>query len=70
MFGKLEETENLDPKNTSKALYWRVMVKGPNGIETLLFTESELEKVRHRVMRNPEDTVMVPTLWDKFRSWI
>tara|TARA_A100001035_G_C27586048_1_gene409805 strand:+ start:193 stop:420 length:228 start_codon:yes stop_codon:yes gene_type:complete len=66
-FGKLERKENLDPKNGANAVYYTVMVKG-EGLETLVITEKELERIRKRALRNPEDTIMVPSWWDKFSS--
>ena len=65
MYGKLQKVENLDPKNGSNKTYWRVMVEGPLGLETLGVTEKELDRIRARAERNPEDTKMVPTWWDK-----
>lgn len=63
-YGKLQRKENLDPKSNSNAVYYTVMVKG-EGLETLVITEKELERIRHRALRNPEDTVMIPSWWDK-----
>ena len=70
-FGKLQQTGNLDKKSFLAATgYWAVLVTGPDGVETLLLTEKELERVRERVRKNPEDTQMVPTAWDKFCAWL
>lgn len=66
-FGKLKRTENLDPKNNSNAVYYTVMVKA-EGLETLVMTEKELERLRKRALKNPEDTTMVPSWWDKLVS--
>ncbi len=66
-FGHLVKRENLDPKSGSNASYFTVMVKS-DGIETLIITEKELERIRHRATRNPEDTKMVPTWWDKLTA--
>ncbi len=63
-YGKLERVANLDPKNGSNSAYFRVMVKG-EGLETLLITEKEMGRIRQRSLRNPEDTQMIPTWWDK-----
>ena len=63
-YGKLERKENLDPKQGSNTVYYTVMVKG-EGLETLVMTEAELSRIRKRSLRNPEDTVMVPSWWDK-----
>jgi hypothetical protein len=64
-YGKLEKVENLDRKGTANTVYWRVMVKGGYGIETLVLTDTELVRVRARAASNPEDTQMVPTWWDR-----
>jgi len=66
-YGKLTRVENLDPKNQSSSTYYRVMVKG-EGLETLLITENEMERIRQRACRNPEDTQMIPTWWDKMSA--
>lgn len=67
-FGKLQQVENLDPKTNSNKRYTRVLVMGPDGLETLMLTEHEIERVRQRVKRNPEDTKMVPSWWDKLAA--
>jgi hypothetical protein len=64
-------SENLDPKGGSASHYFTVMVKGESGIETLVITEGEMERIRRRAAKNPEDTTMVPSLWDKALSaWV
>mgnify|MGYP004145268763 CR=1 FL=1 len=63
-FGQLQKRENLDPKNGSNSVYYTVMVEG-SGLETLVITEKELDRIRKRALRNPEDTIMVPSWWDK-----
>ena len=69
MFGFIHWVQNLDKKTSSASLYWRVLVKGENGLETLLLTESELKRCRERAAKNPED-VIIPTLWDRVRAFI
>jgi hypothetical protein len=70
-FGKIEEVMNIDPKShLADKTYFRVMVKGDEGLETLLMTDHELGRVRERVKKNPEDTVMVPSWWDKISAAI
>jgi hypothetical protein len=64
-YGKLEKRENLDPKQGSNKVYYTVMVKG-EGLETLVMTEKEMVRIRKRAKRNPEDTKMIPSWWDKF----
>ena len=64
-FGKLKRQENLDPKINSSTVYYSVMVMS-HEIETLLITEKEIDRIRKRVARNPEDTKMIPSWWDKF----
>ena len=64
-FGELNKVENLDRKRGANASYWRVMVKGEYGLETLVLTDVELVRARSRAAKNPEDTQMVPTWWDR-----
>ena len=64
-YGKLEKRENLDPKQGSNKVYYTVMVKGER-LETLVMTEKEMVRIRKRAKRNPEDTKMIPSWWDKF----
>lgn len=66
-YGKLEKKENLDAKSGANKVYFTVMVKG-EALETLVITEKEMERIRQRALRNPEDTVMVPSWWDKLVS--
>ena len=68
-FGKLEKRENLDPKQGSNKVYYTVMVKGER-LETLVMTEKEMVRIRKRAKRNPEDTKMIPSWWDKFSASI
>ena len=68
-YGKLEKRENLDPKSGSNKVYYTVMVQG-EGLETLVITEKELARIRKRALRNPEDTTMVPSPWDKLSASI
>lgn len=63
-FGKLKKQENLDPKQGSNTVYYSVMVMS-HEIETLLLTEKEIDRIRKRAARNPEDTKMIPSWWDK-----
>jgi hypothetical protein len=72
-YGKLEKRENLDPKQGSNKVYYTVMVKGVGwhqGLETLVMTEKEMVRIRKRAKRNPEDTKMIPSWWDKFSASI
>jgi hypothetical protein len=65
-FGRLKEVENVDPKShLADKTYFRVLVKNDTEFETLLLTDKELQRVRDRVKKNPEDTQMVPTWWDR-----
>jgi len=64
-FGRLIQVDNLDEKFGSADHYYQVMVKS-GVVETLLLTEHELDKIRDRVAKNPEDTEMVPSGWDNF----
>jgi hypothetical protein len=69
-FGKLTRVPNADQKFGSSDHYYQVMVKSDEQLETLLLTEHEMDKIRERVTKNPEDTVMIPTWWDKLSSFI
>ncbi len=69
-YGKLEQIDNLDKKFGAADLYFRVLVSGPMGLETLLMTDVELDIIQHRASRNPEDTEMVPSAWTKFVAWL
>jgi len=63
--GKLHKVENMDKKSGASKTYWRVLLTSDvNGAETLLLTEKELERCRHRVAMNPEDEVQ-PSFWNK-----
>ncbi len=65
-FGHLRSVSNMDRRSPlANTCYQRVMVVGPNGIETLLITPGELERIRERVAKNPEDTQMIPSWWDR-----
>ena len=64
-FGRLREVENVDPKShLADKTYFRVLVNNGTELETLLLTDKELERIRARVQKNPEDTKMVPSWWD------
>ena len=63
--GRLHKVSNLDKKTGANREYWRVLLVSESGSpETLLMTEKELDRCRHRVTMNPEDEVQ-PTLWNK-----
>ena len=63
--GKLHKITNLDKKSGAAKTYWRVLLTSDiSGSETLLLTDKELERCRHRVVMNPEDEVL-PSLWNK-----
>tara|TARA_Y100000310_G_scaffold40157_1_gene37664 strand:+ start:4527 stop:4748 length:222 start_codon:yes stop_codon:yes gene_type:complete len=70
IFGKLERVENLDRKPGAAQDYYRVMVKAQTGLETLLMTDVELSIMQDRASKNPEDTAMVPSSWNRFLSWL
>ena len=63
--GHLTQVDNLDQKFGAADQYYRVLVQSDT-LETLLITEHELDQIRERVAKNPEDTEMVPSGWDKF----
>jgi len=66
-FGKLHVTFNNDPKFGSSIKYHRVLVKAGGQFETLLLTDSELERIRGRSDSNPEE-LLEPTWVDKLRA--
>jgi hypothetical protein len=65
-FGRLSEVKNVDRKShLADKTYFQVLVNSDQGLETLLLTDKELQRVRDRVTKNPEDTQMVPGWWDR-----
>tara|TARA_Y100000310_G_scaffold148872_1_gene148153 strand:+ start:251 stop:508 length:258 start_codon:yes stop_codon:yes gene_type:complete len=68
IYGRLHKTINSDPKASAKQTYNRVLVKSEKGqFETLLLTDGELDRIRARSAKNPEED-LVPTWTDKLRA--
>ena len=71
IYGKLDVRPNLDKKFGSADVYWSVAIQSKEGvIETLLLTDTEMDKIRARSAKNPEDTLMVPTWRHRFVAFI
>ena len=70
MLGRLSKSRNLDKKTTASSSYYRVLVVKPKGeFETLLLTANDLERIRERVKKNPEDEIY-PTWLDRAISFL
>lgn len=70
MLGRMWCIRNLDQKNGASSTYTQILVVDVTGkFETLLLTDSELEKIRHRVKKNPEDEIY-PTWFDRMTSFL
>lgn len=67
--GKLRIVENKEKSARSSSYYHHVLVLGSDGLETLIMTDRELESIRQRTRKNPED-VDTPGILDKFFSWL
>ena len=68
MYGFLHRHVNKSSDNTEAGHYYRVLVKNARGqFETLLLTDSDLERCQTRAQNQKEDQ-LVPTWWDKVRS--
>ena len=69
MLGRLTKSRNLDKKTTASSSYYRVLIVKPKGkFETLLLTAKDLERIRERVKKNPEDEIY-PTWLDRAISF-
>lgn len=56
--GTLIRQPNLDKKATANLYYMKVLVKMPSGkLETLIFTEKEVQVAQERTEKNPEDEI-------------
>lgn len=60
MIGRLHPHTLANSPPESSIVYWRVQVTCDGVTETLLFTESDLKKVRDRAAKHPGDAVPVP----------
>ena len=58
MFGQIKLIYNKDAETNAKPVYNAICVMDERGqYETLLMTEYELQRVRSRAVKNPEDTI-------------
>jgi hypothetical protein len=55
--GRLELINNLDAKQNSNSVYFRVLVKTEEGWENLLMTKSQVDVALKRARNNPEDEI-------------
>lgn len=63
--GTLIRQPNLDKKSTANFWYIKLLVKNSNGrLETLIFTEKEVDRARERTSKNPEDEIL-PGFFDR-----
>jgi len=66
--GKLRVVENKEKTSRSSSYYHHVLVLGSSGLETLIMTDRELESLRQRARKNPED-IENPGLLDRICAW-
>jgi hypothetical protein len=58
MFGEIKIIYNKDAAASAKPVYNAICVRNELGeYETLLLTENDLQKVRSRATKNPEDII-------------
>tara|TARA_R110002096_G_scaffold23556_7_gene74964 strand:- start:1405 stop:1614 length:210 start_codon:yes stop_codon:yes gene_type:complete len=62
--GRLELINNLDAKQNSNNIYFRVLVKTEDGWKNLMLTKSQVDVALDRACKNPEDEIQ-PTWLDK-----
>jgi hypothetical protein len=57
--GRIHKVENKERKkfSTENLMYYAVILKDGDNVQSLLFTEGELERAAHRASRNAEDTL-------------
>jgi len=67
--GKLRVVENREADGRSSKHYHHILVHSIRGLETLIITDRELESIRSRSSKNPEDIATV-SLFDKALSWV
>jgi hypothetical protein len=67
-FGRLHKVTNRDPRFGSSRCYNRILIKNEKGVfETLMMTHEELERIRARAAKNPEEQ-LAPTFIDRIRA--
>ena len=69
MLGRLHYHDNEAPHDAAAQAYARVLVYDGAEFETLLLTPTELERIRERSERNPEDHLS-PSWWDRLKVWV
>ena len=67
--GRLRIVENQERSGRSSDHYHHVLVLGESGLETLVMTDRELDSLRKRSLKNPED-LSAPNLLDKAFAWV
>lgn len=68
MKGNLHPAQNMEHEINSAYIYHRVLVKNGKEWETLLMTDSDLQRIRKRNEKNT-DMLLSPSLLDKLLSW-
>jgi hypothetical protein len=70
--GELHTHTMSDAPPESSLTYWRVQVSLEGGaVETLVFTESDIQKARARLAKHPADAVPMPapaSKWSQVRD--
>lgn len=70
MFGRIKIIYNKEASASSKPVYNAICVQNELGeYETLLLTESDLERLRDRARKNPEDCIAL-TWFAKAILWV
>ena len=67
--GRLRIVKNQERSGRSSNHYHHVLVSGESGLETLIMTDRELESLRERASKNPED-ISKPGLLDRAVTWL
>lgn len=68
MKGNMHAASNEKHEINSAYVYQRVLVYKDGAWETLLMTDSDLERIRKRADKN-EDMLLQPSLIDKILAW-
>lgn len=58
--GELHSHTMSDAPPESSLTYWRVQVSVGGAVETLVFTESDIQKARARLAKHPAESIPVP----------
>ena len=63
MFGTITIVDNKNQHKTASESYNAICIYNELGVyETLLLTENDLERIRKRAEKNPEDAISLPWL--------